>query len=108
MDHFTQESVFDLAQNFRLSRQAEPEPFFAISEPCQHCGRPTGGIDCPCQLEEHLPIEPRCPIEYRLVLAAETVAALSYQVKIHRLTCPICNGQRKQPGRQVQQARKAA
>jgi hypothetical protein len=33
---------------------------------------------------------------------------LSYQVKIHRLTCPICNGQRKQPGRQVQQTRKAA
>ena len=94
MDRFTEESVSDLARNFRLSH--EPESFFKIAEPCQDCGRPTGGVDCPCH-DEEAPEEPRCPIEYQILMAIESVAAMSYEVKLHRLTCPLCNRIRKQP-----------
>lgn len=108
MDRFTEESTADLERNFQFNRRADPEAFYTVSEPCEFCGRPLEDSICPCQLEE-FPIEPRCPIEYRLVLAAEAVAALNWQVKIHRLTCPLCNRIRKQPGRAVKQpARKAA
>ena len=96
MDRFTEDSILDLARNFRLSHQPEPEPFFAIGKPCQDCGRPTGGVDCPCH-DEEAPEDPRCPIEYQILMAIESVAAMSYEVKLHRLTCPLCNRIRKQP-----------
>ena len=102
MDRFIEESVFDLARSFRLSRQAEPEPFFAIAEPCQDCGRPTGGVDCPCQQEE-APWEPRCPLEYQILMAAKTVGEMCDSVRAHRLSCPICNPVRKKAGRETEQ-----
>ena len=37
--------------------------------------------------------------EYQILMAIESVAAMSYEVKLHRLTCPLCNRIRKQPGR---------
>ena len=46
---------------------------------------------------EEAPEDPRCPIEYQLLMAIESVAAMSYEVKLHRLTCPLCNRIRKQP-----------
>jgi len=100
MDRFTEESVFGPAQNFRLSRQAEPKPFFAIAEPCQRCGRPLDGTECPCEDDPETPVEPRCPIEYALILQAQAVAQLNYQVKLHRLTCPICQRTHKEAGRE--------
>ena len=96
MDRFTEESVFDLARNFRLSHQVEPEPFFAIAEPCLYCGRPTGGVDCPCQDEP--PWEPRCPLEYQILMQAKTVGEMCDTVRAHRLTCPICNPKHKEAG----------
>ena len=102
MDRFTEESVLDLARNFRLSRQAEPEPFFAIGKPCQDCGRPTGRIDCPCH-EETL-WETRCPLEYQILMAAKTVGEMCDTVRAHRLTCPICNPIHKEAGREPSHA----
>jgi hypothetical protein len=107
MDRFIEESVFDLARSFRLSRQAEPEPFFAIAEPCQDCGRPTGGVDCPCQQEE-APWEPRCPLEYQILMAAKTVGEMCDTVRAHRLTCPICNPAHKEASREAIHWEKAA
>jgi hypothetical protein len=98
MDRFIEESVFDLARNFRLSHEAEPEPFFAVAEPCQDCGRPTGGVDCPCHREEQ-PVEPRCPLEYQILMAAKTVGEMCDTVRAHRLSCPVCNPARKEAGR---------
>jgi hypothetical protein len=102
MDRFTEESDFDLSRAFRLSRQAEPQPFFAIAEPCQDCGRPTGGVDDPCQHEDE-PVEPRCLLEYQILMAAKTVGEMCDSVRAHRLTCPICNPARKEAGRSEQQ-----
>ncbi len=99
MDRFTEESTSDLERNFRLFHEREPKPFFAIAEPCQDRGRPTGGVECPCHDDEP-PEELRCPIEYQMLMAIESVAAMSYEVKLHRLTCPVCNRIRKQPGSQ--------
>jgi hypothetical protein len=98
MDRFTEESIYDLARNFRLSR--EPEPFFEISEPCPDCGRPTGGVDCPCQQEE-APEEFRCHLEYQILMAAATVGEMCDSVRAHRLTCPICNPVRKEADRET-------
>jgi hypothetical protein len=106
MDRFTEESASDLECNFRRSR--EPEPFYAEALPCEACGRPATkrvwnaefelwiGLDCQCATAE-LPIEPRCMVEYRIVLAAEALGELSASVRAHRLTCPVCNGTRKPP-----------
>jgi hypothetical protein len=104
MERFTEESVFDFARNFRLSRQAEPEPFFAIAEPCERCGRPLDGAPCPCEDDAETPMEPRCPVEYELILQAEAVAQLNYRVKLHRLTCPICQRERKGARSEVSRA----
>jgi hypothetical protein len=100
MDRFTEESAADLERNFRLSRQAEPKPFFAIAEPCERCGRPLDGAECPCGDDIETPAEPRCPVEYELILQAEAVAKLNYQVKLHRLTCPVCQRTRKEARRE--------
>jgi len=104
MDRFTEESAADLERNFRLSRQAEPKPFFAIAEPCERCGRPLDGAECPCEDDADTPTEPRCPVEYGLILQAQGVAKLNYQVKLHRLTCPVCQRARKETGRELHPA----
>lgn len=108
MERFTEQSPFELARNFRLNHQAEPEPFYAIAEPCEFCGRPISGETCPCETEAQMPVEPRCPDEYRIVMQAKTVAELCKTVKAHRLSCPVCNGTRKQPSQERTQRRKAA
>ena len=111
MDRFTEESAGDLERNFRLRLKPEPEPFYAEAVPCEACGRPATervwnaelelwiGLDCRCATAE-LPIEPRCMVEYQIVMAAEALGELSNSVKAHRLTCPLCNRIRKQPRNQ--------
>ena len=105
-DRFTEESASDLECNFRRSR--ESEPFYTEALPCEACGRPATervwnadfelwiGLDCQCATAE-LPIEPRCIVEYRIVMLAEALGELSASVRAHRLTCPVCNRIRKQP-----------
>jgi hypothetical protein len=108
MDRFTEESAADLARNFRLRLEPEPEAFYVQALPCEACGRPATervwnaefelwiGLDCQCATAE-LPIEPRCMVEYRIVMLAEALGELSASVRAHRLTCPVCNGTRKPP-----------
>ena len=109
-DRFTEESASDLECNFRRSR--ESEPFYTEALPCEACGRPATervwnaefelwiGLDCQCATAE-LPIEPRCIVEYRIVMLAEALGELSASVRAHRLTCPVCNGTRKPPMSQM-------
>lgn len=93
--------------------------FFMEAHPCEACGQPAGervldfetglwiGLDCPCILQAQLPVDFRCPEEYRLVVSGTSLRQISERVKFHRLMCPVCR--RKLAG-QVQQIerRKAA
>lgn len=93
-------------------RQAQA--FYAEANPCEACGRPAGdrffnlkhqlwiGADCPCIIEAQLPVEFRCPQEYRILMAAKTVGEMCDTVKLHRDTCPVCTPEL------AEQARKAA
>ena len=116
MDRFTEESAGDLARNFRLRLEPEPEAFYVQALPCEACGRPATelvwnaefelwiGVDGRCATAE-LPIEPRCMVEYQIVIAAEALGELSNSVKAHRMACSVCNGTRKPPISQEAPAR---
>jgi hypothetical protein len=113
--------------NARYYREQEPKEeaerltraFFMEAHPCEACGRPAGervldfetglwiGLDCPCILQAQLPVDFRCPEEYRIVLAGKSLSQISQAVRFHRLICPVC---RKEVAGQVQhiEERKAA
>jgi hypothetical protein len=111
------------AQYREQERKEEAEritrAFFMEANPCEACGRPAGervldfesglwiGVDCPCILQAQLPVDFRCPEEYRLVVSGKSLSQISTRVKFHRLMCPVCRGDR---AGQVQHAeeRKAA
>jgi hypothetical protein len=95
------------------------QAFFAEANPCEACGRPAGerffdpehqlwvGADCPCILLHQIPVNFRCPEEYRIVLAGRSLSQISQAVRFHRLICPVC---RREVAGQVQpiERRKAA
>lgn len=82
--------------------ESQAQAFYAEAFPCEACGRPAGdrffdlksqlwiGVDCPCIIEAQLPVEFRCPQEYRILMAAKTVGEMCDAVKLHRGACSVC------------------
>jgi hypothetical protein len=67
------------------SRVDEAEPFYAISEPCEDCGRPVDDRQC------SIPDEPICPDLAEHLAAARNVREIVQVCKAHRAHCPNCN-----------------
>jgi hypothetical protein len=95
------------------------QALFAEANPCEACGRPAGerffdpehelwiGVDCPCILLHQIPVNFRCPLEYRIMITGTSLRQIEQAVKLHRSLCSIC---RREPSRDVQpiERRKAA
>lgn len=111
------------SEPYSLPRHREPEPFYAIAEPCESCGRPSEkrywdaeyelwiGINCECVQPE----EPVCPALGVLIVAARNVREIVQACQKHREGCPVCGeGLKPQPVRsevtrvEAERPRKAA
>lgn len=110
MDRFSESSPYDLRPS-HWRRDGPPDPFYVESLPCESCGSPcevrypaawdSDLLVGPCCIEELLTsLEPRCPIELRLLEGSESVQEINTMVREHRKDCPVCNGQRKGMGRE--------